>query len=155
MRPRAPFAAPFATGDFSGSVATGASCNCRTITLTPHCNGTHTECAAHLTLEPLDESAIGELVDRSAIHRLSDRPHNGWVGAHVALCDMCSKCEHRRLFVRPCKVHTGEVAQQVIDVAKRAFASSAEPAAFQKEAQPDCRLLHLSLVLSREERDRL
>lgn len=50
----APFAAPFATGDFSGSVATGASCNCRTITLTPHCNGTHTECVAHLTLEPLD-----------------------------------------------------------------------------------------------------
>lgn len=47
-------ATPFATGGFTGSVASGASCNCRTITLTPHCNGTHTECAAHLTLEPLD-----------------------------------------------------------------------------------------------------
>ncbi|MGE0581308.1 MAG: cyclase family protein [Steroidobacteraceae bacterium] len=50
----APQATPFATGDFTGAVATGASCNCRTITLTPHCNGTHTECAGHLTLEPLD-----------------------------------------------------------------------------------------------------
>lgn len=45
---------PFAIGAFSGVVATGASCNCRTITLTPHCNGTHTECVAHLTVEPLD-----------------------------------------------------------------------------------------------------
>jgi kynurenine formamidase len=39
---------------FSGSVATGASCNCSTITLTPHCNGTHTECVGHLTLQALD-----------------------------------------------------------------------------------------------------
>ncbi len=39
---------------FSGSVASGASCNCSTVTLTPHCNGTHTECAGHLTTQPLD-----------------------------------------------------------------------------------------------------
>lgn len=50
----APRSMPFETGEFPGSVAGGASCNCRTITLTPHCNGTHTECVAHLTLEPLD-----------------------------------------------------------------------------------------------------
>jgi len=50
----APHSMPFETGEFTGSVASGASCNCRTITLTPHCNGTHTECVAHLTLEPLD-----------------------------------------------------------------------------------------------------
>ncbi len=43
---------------FSGSIATGASCNCSTITLTPHCNGTHTECAGHLTLQPLDAFRI-------------------------------------------------------------------------------------------------
>lgn len=54
------FAAPaaqaqaFSIGGFSGEVATGASCNCRTITLTPHCNGTHTECVAHLTVDALD-----------------------------------------------------------------------------------------------------
>jgi kynurenine formamidase len=45
---------PMAVDGFSGSVAAGASCNCATWTLTPHCNGTHTECAGHLTLEPLD-----------------------------------------------------------------------------------------------------
>ncbi len=43
---------------FSGRVATGAGCNCSTITLTPHCNGTHTECAGHLTAEPLDAFRI-------------------------------------------------------------------------------------------------
>ena len=35
-------------------MAQGASCNCEVVTLIPHCNGTHTECAAHLTREPLD-----------------------------------------------------------------------------------------------------
>lgn len=50
----APRVTPYAVEGFTGAVATGASCNCGTITLTPHCNGTHTECVAHLTLEPLD-----------------------------------------------------------------------------------------------------
>lgn len=50
----APRSDAFVAGDFSGAVATGASCNCRTLTLTPHCHGTHTESVAHLTLEPLD-----------------------------------------------------------------------------------------------------
>ena len=45
---------PFAVPGFSGSVVRGASCNCNTITLTPHCNGTHTECVGHLTVQPLD-----------------------------------------------------------------------------------------------------
>ncbi|MEZ5533336.1 MAG: cyclase family protein [Steroidobacteraceae bacterium] len=50
----APRSAPFATTGFTGDVGRGASCNCRTLTLTPHCHGTHTECVAHLTREPLD-----------------------------------------------------------------------------------------------------
>ncbi len=39
---------------FRGSVDRGSSCNCQLITLIPHCNGTHTECAGHLTRERLD-----------------------------------------------------------------------------------------------------
>ncbi len=35
--------------DFSGRVATGASCNASVLTITPHGNGTHTESVAHLT----------------------------------------------------------------------------------------------------------
>ena len=45
---------PFSVPGFPGSVAQGASCNCSVITLIPHCNGTHTECAGHLTIQPLD-----------------------------------------------------------------------------------------------------
>lgn len=44
---------PYSVPGFPGSVARGASCNCESITLIPHCNGTHTECAGHLTREPL------------------------------------------------------------------------------------------------------
>ena len=48
---------PFRIGDFEGEVARGASCNCRSITLIPHCNGTHTESVGHLTtgFRPLHE----------------------------------------------------------------------------------------------------
>jgi len=38
-------------GSFHGAVARGGSCNCSTYTLTPHCNGTHTECVGHVTAE--------------------------------------------------------------------------------------------------------
>jgi kynurenine formamidase len=50
----APSSAPYSTGSFSGSVATGASVNCSTVTLTPHCQMTHTESVAHLTREAGD-----------------------------------------------------------------------------------------------------
>lgn len=43
--------APFRNGSFEGAVARGASCNCQRITLVPHCNGTHTESASHLTIQ--------------------------------------------------------------------------------------------------------
>jgi len=47
---------PYETPGFSfrGSVGRGGSCNCELITLIPHCNGTHTECAGHLTRDRLD-----------------------------------------------------------------------------------------------------
>ena len=49
-------AQPLELAGFTGAVAQGASCNCEVVTFTPHCNGTHTECASHLTREPLDAS---------------------------------------------------------------------------------------------------
>jgi arylformamidase len=43
--------APFQAGSFEGAVARGASCNCQRVSLIPHCHGTHTESASHLTLQ--------------------------------------------------------------------------------------------------------
>lgn len=37
------------SGSFVGSVALGGSCNYQQITLTPHGNGTHTECYGHIS----------------------------------------------------------------------------------------------------------
>jgi kynurenine formamidase len=42
---------PFQAGNFEGTVARGASCNCQRLSLIPHCHGTHTESASHLTLQ--------------------------------------------------------------------------------------------------------
>lgn len=44
-----PIMEPLKVGGFVGSVAEGGSCNCEVLTLTPHCQGTHTECIGHLT----------------------------------------------------------------------------------------------------------
>jgi arylformamidase len=49
---------PYRAPGFSGSVADGASCNCEVISVIPHCNGTHTESAGHLTREPLDAHRV-------------------------------------------------------------------------------------------------
>lgn len=46
-------AAAVRMGSFVGDVRRGGSCNCFTHTLTPHCNGTHTECVGHVTRDPV------------------------------------------------------------------------------------------------------
>lgn len=58
---------PYSVPGFSGSVARGASCNCESITLIPHCNGTHTEGAGHLTVAPLH---VHRLVPRDLLPAL-------------------------------------------------------------------------------------
>ena len=48
-------------GDFVGNVQRGGSCNVDTISLIPHCHGTHTESAGHILQQPdCVLSAIGE-----------------------------------------------------------------------------------------------
>lgn len=44
-------AAAYEGGGFIGDTRRGGSCNFETVTLNPHCNGTHTECIGHLTKE--------------------------------------------------------------------------------------------------------
>ena len=51
-------AQPYSVPGFPGAVTRGASCNCDSITLIPHCNGTHTECVGHLTREPLHAQRV-------------------------------------------------------------------------------------------------
>jgi kynurenine formamidase len=36
-------------GEFIGDTRRGGSCNCETVTLSPHGNGTHSECVGHIT----------------------------------------------------------------------------------------------------------
>jgi hypothetical protein len=50
----APRRAPLRTPGFLGDVVHGGSCNCFTLSLTPHTSGTHTEGVGHLTRERLD-----------------------------------------------------------------------------------------------------
>lgn len=40
------------SGSFVGSVAEGGACNYQKITITPHGNGTHTECYGHISADP-------------------------------------------------------------------------------------------------------
>jgi len=42
---------PFRIYDFVGSTREGGACNCETILISPHGNGTHTECIGHISKE--------------------------------------------------------------------------------------------------------
>ncbi len=42
---------PFKIADFVGSTREGGACNCETLTISPHGNGTHTECVGHISKE--------------------------------------------------------------------------------------------------------
>lgn len=57
----APSATPLVAGGFTGDVRAGGSCNCVVTTFAAHCHGTHTECVAHLTREPLDVCEVAPL----------------------------------------------------------------------------------------------
>lgn len=45
------------SGSFVGDVLQGGSCRCSTYSLTPHCNGTHTESIGHVVHEPVSVHA--------------------------------------------------------------------------------------------------
>src|SRR5262245_41258990 len=47
-------------GSFIGDVARGGSVNCACYSLTPHCNGTHTECVGHITREPVSVRSVAQ-----------------------------------------------------------------------------------------------
>jgi kynurenine formamidase len=61
--------------NFIGDTRRGGSCNFETHTLTPHCNGTHTECVGHISLERISLHRIfGELLIPSTL--VSIEPEN-------------------------------------------------------------------------------
>lgn len=43
---------------FIGDTRRGGSCNFETVTFTPHCNGTHTECVGHITAERISVESM-------------------------------------------------------------------------------------------------
>ena len=45
---------PYQNENFIGDTRKGGPCNFETYILTPHCNGTHTECIGHITDERID-----------------------------------------------------------------------------------------------------
>ena len=42
---------PYSDSQFIGDTRMGGPCNFETYRITPHCNGTHTECVGHITKE--------------------------------------------------------------------------------------------------------
>ena len=44
---------PAQAGRWRGDVLSGSPVNCRTVTTTPHANGTHTECVGHIVRDPV------------------------------------------------------------------------------------------------------
>ena len=81
---------PLAAGGFVGDVRRGGSCNCFTYSLTPHCNGTHTECIGHVVeervsvrdvatdhLTPALLASTAPLAASATCEASDPRPHSG------------------------------------------------------------------------------
>ena len=56
--------AAFTSGDFTGDVSRGGSCNCEFYTFAPHLHGTHTECVGHISDERI---AVTDIIKDSLI----------------------------------------------------------------------------------------
>lgn len=82
-------AEPLRAGSFTGSVATGASCNCATYTLSPHCHGTHTECVGHVSAEGVSVASFTPVAPALALLvSVEPRPLGAAAsGSHAAVDD--------------------------------------------------------------------
>ncbi len=84
---------PLRLGGFTGSVASGASCNCAVHSLAPHCHGTHTECVGHVTRRPVTIASLTPVAPAVALV-VSVRPEllgeraTGVPGGHAADTDL-------------------------------------------------------------------
>lgn len=65
-------------GGFVGDVARGGSCNVGRLDLTPHCNGTHTECIGHVVRERVSISEVlGESLLPATLISITPEPGAG------------------------------------------------------------------------------
>ncbi|MEO0972140.1 MAG: cyclase family protein [Pseudomonadota bacterium] len=74
------------SGEFTGDTRLGGSCNAETLELTPHCNGTHTECIGHLT---------------ETRHSVDDLLEDALIPAAVVSITPCSPAETQEQAVHP------------------------------------------------------
>lgn len=75
---------PFRMGDFVGDTNQGSSCNFDELTITPHCNGTHTECIGHI-LNTRD--------------RITDNLTDILVPAYLISCEITSGSETEEVYL--------------------------------------------------------
>lgn len=68
-------AQPLQAGSFIGDVRRGGSVNCCRYSLTPHCNGTHTECVGHVTSESISvRSAANDHLNPALLLSVTPEP---------------------------------------------------------------------------------
>ncbi len=66
---------PYEDAHFIGDTRRGGSCNFETHTITPHCNGTHTECVGHISQERISlHRTLQELLIPSTLITIDPEP---------------------------------------------------------------------------------
>jgi len=140
-------ATPLRSGSFVGDVAQGGSCRCSTLSLTPHCNGTHTECVGHVVADAVSVHAIaGEslMIARVASVTPEADPVTGTlvITAGSLQTALAGKQGQRALVVRTLPNPADKVARQYSAAALPAFFTAA---ALQWLVDQDCRHLVVDL----------
>jgi kynurenine formamidase len=81
----APEFMPFRYGDFVGATSEGGVCNCFTLSVSPHGNGTHTECVGHIAKEQYSiTSCLAPTLFRAVVISV---PVSEWNGDRIITLD--------------------------------------------------------------------
>jgi len=131
---------PLRIGDFTGSVAQGASCNCAVHSLAPHCHGTHTECIGHVTRSPVTVASLTPVAPCVALV-VSVRPEPLGAGAaaaaggHAAAEDLVIRegalaAAAAAWLDAPCTAMVIRTLPNDVDKRHRAYSGSPSPAAY-------------------------
>lgn len=84
-----PVFTPFKAGDFIGSTSEGGNCNCFTLTISPHGNGTHTECIGHILTGYTINKSLKDFISVSQVVTVEPKLYNG---DYIITKDLLESC---------------------------------------------------------------
>lgn len=97
-----PVFTPFRAGGFVGSTQEGGNCNCYTLTISPHGNGTHTECIGHIVEGFTIHQCLKSMLNMATLVTITPTrmDNNDYVITKNTIADKIQKSQCESLIIR-------------------------------------------------------